>query len=132
MTLSALINALLYELAIWLIAHRPSTAFNPWLAKLIVWCRPDWAEWKTQSTMKQVDKQAVKIVEQWEKEERAEKASMLAEQATQLYPDAIVTPLPDAIVPSVMIQHEAAEDASEDVKALGGEMRITYRFEELQ
>jgi hypothetical protein len=132
MTLSALINALLYELAIWLIAHRPSIVFNPWLAKLIVWCRPDWTQWKTQFTMKQVDKQAVKIVEQWEKEERIEKASALAEQATQLYPNAIVTPLPDAIVPSVMIQHEVAEDASEDVKALGGEMRITYRFEELQ
>jgi hypothetical protein len=132
MTLSALINALLYELAIWLVAHRPSMAFNPWLTKLIVWCRPDWTEWKTQSTMKQVDKQSIKIVEQWEKEERAEKASVLAEQAAQLYPDAIVTPLPDAIVPSVMIQHEAAEDASEDVKALGGEMRITYKFDELQ
>lgn len=73
MTLSALINALLYELAIWLVAHRPSMAFSPWLTKLIVWCRPDWTEWKTQSTMKQVDKQAVKIVEQWEKEEREEK-----------------------------------------------------------
>ena len=132
MTLSALINALLYELAIWLIAHRPSMAFNPWLSRLIVWCRPDWTEWKTQSTMKEVDKQAVKIVEQWEKEERVEKASALAEQAKQLYPDAIVTPLPDAIVPSVMIEHEAAEDASDDVKVLGGEMRITYQLEELQ
>jgi hypothetical protein len=132
MTLSALINALLYELAIWLIAHRPSMAFNPWLTKLIVWCRPDWTEWKTQSTMKQVDKQAVKIVEQWEKEERVEKASALAEQAKQLYPDATITALPDAIVPSVMIQHEAVEDASDDVKSLGGEMRITYQLEELQ
>jgi hypothetical protein len=132
MTLSALINALLYELAIWIIAHRPSMAFNPWLSRLIVWCRPDWAEWKTQSTMKQVDKQAVKIVEQWKKEERIEKASALAEQAKQLYPDATITALPDAIVPSVMIQHEAAEDASEDVKALGGEIRITCQLEELQ
>jgi hypothetical protein len=132
MTLSALINALLYELAIWLIAHRPSMAFNPWLTKLIVWCRPDWTEWKTQSTMKQVDKQTVEIVEQWEKEGRAEKTSALVEQAKQLYPDTIVTPLPDAIVPSVMIQHEAVEDASDDVKALGGEMRITYQLEELQ
>ena len=132
MTLSALINALLYELAIWLVAHRPSMAFSPWLMRLIVWCRPDWTEWKTQSTMKQVDKQTVEIVEQWEKEGRAEKTSALVEQAKQLYPDTIVTPLPDAIVPSVMIQHEVAEDASDDVKALGGEMRITYQLEELQ
>jgi hypothetical protein len=132
MTLSALINALLYELAIWLVVHRPSMAFSPWLTKLIVWCRPDWTEWKTQSTMKQVDKQAVKIVEQWEKEEREEKAAKLVEQAKKLYPNATITALPDAIVPSVMIQQEAADDASDDIKALGGEMRITYQFNELQ
>lgn len=132
MSLSALINALLYELAVWLVARHPSFAFNPWVARLIVWCRPDWTEWKTQSTMKHVDKQAVKIVEQWEKDERIEKAATLAEQAKILYPNAIVTPLPDAVVPSVMIQQEAAEDASDDVKALGGEMRITYKFDELQ
>jgi hypothetical protein len=132
MTLSALINALLYELAIWLVAMRPSLAFSPWLTRLIVWCRPDWTKWKTQQTMKDVDRQTVKIVEQWEKEERIEKATTLAEQAKQLYPNAIVTPLPDAVVPSVMIEHEAAEDASDDVKALGGEMRITYKFDELQ
>jgi hypothetical protein len=132
MTLSALINALLYELAIWLVAQRPSLAFNPWLTRLIVWCRPDWAQWKTQSTMKQVDKQAVKMVAQWEEEEREEKAATLVEQAKQLYPTATITALPDAVVPSVMIQQEAAQDASDDVKALGGEMRITYKFDELQ
>jgi hypothetical protein len=132
MTLSALINALLYELAIWLVLMRPSMAFNPWLSRLIVWCRPDWTEWKTQQVMKDVDRQTVKIVEQWEKEQRINNAATLAEQARQLYPHAVVTPLPDAVVPSVLIQQEAAEDASDDVKALGGEMRITYKFEELQ
>jgi hypothetical protein len=132
MTLSALINALLYELAIWLVLMRPSMAFNPWLSRLIVWCRPDWTEWKTQQIMKDVDRQTVKIVEQWEKEERINNAATLAEQARQLYPHAVVTPLPDAVVPSVLIQQEAAKDASDDVKALGGEMRITYKFEELQ
>jgi hypothetical protein len=132
MTLSALINALLYELAIWLVLMHPSMAFNPWLSRLIVWCRPDWTEWKTQQIMKDVDRQTVKIVEQWEKEERIERAATLAEQAKQLHPNAIITPLPNAVVPSVMIQQEAAEDASDDVKALGGEMRITYQFNKLQ
>jgi hypothetical protein len=132
MTLSALVNALLYEVAIWLVAKYPSLAFSPWLTRLIVWCRPDWTEWKTQRTMKDVDKQTVKIVEQWEKEERIEKATTLVEQAKKLYPHATITALPDAVVPSVMIQQEAAEDASDDVKVLGGEMRITYQLEELQ
>ena len=132
MSLSELINALLYELAVWLVAKYPSLAFNPWVARLIVWCRPDWTEWKTQSTMKQVDRQAVKIVEQWDEEERIGKASTLVEQARQFYPTAKITPLPNAVVPSVMIEQEAPGDASDDVKALGGEMRITYKFDELQ
>ena len=132
MSPSALVNALLYEVAIWLVAKYPSLAFSPWLTRLIVWCRPDWTEWKTQRTMKDVDRQAVKIVEQWEKEERIEKATTLVEQAKKLYPHATITALPDAVVPSVMIQQEAADNASEDVKALGGEMRITYQLEELQ
>jgi hypothetical protein len=132
MSVSELINALLYELAVWLVGKYPSLAFNPWVARLIVWCRPDWTEWKTQSTMKQVDKQAVKIVEQWDKEERIGKGSTLVEQAGQFYPRAKITPLPNAVVPSVMIEQEAPGDASDDVKALGGEMRITYKFDELQ
>jgi hypothetical protein len=38
--------------------------------------------------------------------------------------------LPDAIIPSVMIVREAAPNASDAVKALGGELRITYRLDD--
>jgi hypothetical protein len=53
-------------------------------------------------------------------------ADSLAAEAQELFPEATVTPLPNAIVPSVMIATEAPEGASDGVRALGGELRITY------
>jgi hypothetical protein len=122
-------NALCYELGLWAVSRRPSLVFRPWFKRLMEHCRPDWAEWKTQSTLQQVDRQAKQLVEQWEKEERETKANALAEEAHKLFPDAIVTPLPNAIVPSVMIEKAPPADASEAIKALGfGELRITYQL----
>jgi hypothetical protein len=95
---------------------------------LMAHCRPDWAEWKTKEVMQKVDQQAKTLVKQWEQEEKETKANALAEQAHKLFPDAIVTPLPNAIVPSVLIETAPPADASEAVKALGGELRITYRL----
>jgi hypothetical protein len=95
------------------------------MKRLLAWCRPDWEQWKVSQTMKSVDKQTVELVKQWEKEERIEKTTALVEQAKILYPQARITALPDAVVPSVMIEQEAAGESSDDVKALGGEMRIT-------
>lgn len=92
------------------------------------WCRPDWAEWKTKIVMEKVDQQAAVLVQQWEKEDRQTKADALASEAQKLFPAAIVTPLPNAIVPSVMIEHAPPANASEAVKTLGGELRITYQL----
>jgi hypothetical protein len=99
---------------------------------LMAYCRPDWVEWKTKIVMETVDKQATALVEQWEKEERVSVANKLAEKAQELFPAATITPLPTAIVPSVMIVHEAPESASYDVKALGGELRITWTLDGLK
>jgi len=41
---------------------------------------------------------------------------------------ATITALPDAIVPSVMIVHNASEEASDAIKALGAELRITWQL----
>ena len=95
-------------------------------------CRQDWAEWKTKIVMEKVDEQAAVLVKQWEKEERETKANALAEKARSLYPEAKVTPLPDAIVPSVLIETAPPADASEAVKALGGGLRITYQLPSLE
>jgi len=128
MTKCALINALLYELAKWLIERRPALAFSPWMIRLLAWCRPDWEQWKTEHTMKSVDSQAASLVKQWEKEEDKAKSEQLLQKAKEQFPNATVTIVPDAPVPSVMIIHEADENASDAVKALGGEMRIASSF----
>lgn len=121
-------NALCYELGLWAAEKRPSLALQPWFKMLMAYCRPDWAEWKTKIVMEKIDQQATTLVKQWEKEERETKANALAEKAHELFPDAKVTPLPDAIVPSVLIEKAPPADASEAVKALGGELRITYQL----
>jgi len=129
MSNETIFNALCYELVLFAIRKWPKLAFNPLFKALLAHCRPFWTEWKTQRTLKEVDKQAVQLVEQWEKEERQHRAEALATKDRELFPDATVTPLPDAPVPSVMIVREAAPDASEEVKALGGELRITCKLE---
>ena len=132
MTNQAIFNALCYEVAMWAAEKRPSLRFKPWFIALINWCKPDWTAWKTEQTIKKVDEQASALVKQWEKEERVSVANKLAEKAQELFPAATVTPLPNAIVPSVMIVHEAPESASDDVKALGGELRITWTLDGLK
>ena len=119
-----------YELALWLMQRFPKLRFNPWLELLVDYCRPSWTEWKTQLTFKAVDEQVDELKGQWAKEERQHRAEVLAQKAQELFPDATITPLPDAIVPSVMIVREAAPNASDAVKALGGELRITYRLDD--
>lgn len=126
MTTTAWFNAICYELGLWAAQQWPSIAFKPWFKLLMANCRPDWVQWKTAIVMEAVDRQAKSLVQQWEQEHRTETAVKLAEKAQELFPDAVVTPLPDAVVPSVMIERKPPEDASEAVKALGGEMRITW------
>jgi len=121
-------NALCYEAGLWAVARWPSLAFNPWFKRLMEHCRPDWAEWKTKTVMEAVDKQAASLVEQWEQEHRVAVAEKLADKAKELFPALTITPLPHAIVPSVLIETAPPADASEAVKALGGELRLTYQL----
>ncbi len=78
--------------------------------------------------MQKVDEQAATLIDQWDKEDKETKADKLAEKAKELFPQATITPLPDAIVPSVMIVHEAPPEASDEIKALGAELRITWQL----
>jgi len=121
-------NALCYEAALWAISRWSFLAINPWVKQLMQYFRPDWTEWKTKIVMEAVDKQTAPLLEKWEQEEKETKANALAEQAQQLFPKAKITPLPNAIVPSVLIETAPPDDASEAVKALGGELRITYQL----
>ena len=121
-------NALCYELGLWAATKQPSLALQPWFKMLMAYCRPDWTEWKTKIVMEKIDEQAATLVKQWGQEERESKANALVQEAHKLFPNATITPLPDAIVPSVLIEKAPPPNASEAVKALGGELRITYQF----
>ena len=129
MTKETIFFALCYELAMEAVKRWPRLRFTPWLPLLLSHCLPSWTEWKTSLTLQKVDEQAKELVKQWEKEEREVIANKLASKAQELFPQAAITPLPDAIVPSVMIVHEAPPEASDAVKTLGGELRITWRLE---
>jgi hypothetical protein len=121
-------NALCYEAGLWAVTRWPSLAFSPWFKRLMEHCRPDWTEWKTKIVMETVDKQTVSLQEQWEKEHRAVVAEELAHKAQELFPASKISPLPHAIIPSVLIETAPSDNASEAVKALGGELRITYQL----
>ena len=127
MTTIALVNALLYQLTKWLIERKPALAFHPLIIRLLAWCKPDWEQWKVNETMESVDKQAVALVEQWEQKEKKDEEDLLVAKAKALFPEATVEPI-EAAVPSVMILHDAPPDASDAIKALGGEMRIASSF----
>jgi hypothetical protein len=131
MTKQSWFNALCYEYGLWLSSKWPFIAFYPWFKLLMANCKTDWVEWKTKIVMEKVDEQAAVLVKQWAQEEKETKANALAQQAQKLFPEAKITALPDAIVPSVLIEKAPPEDASEAVKALGGELRITYQLKEL-
>ncbi len=118
-----------YEAGLWAAKRWPWLLLVLGYKNIMDTLRPFWEAWKVQYTIEEVDKQAVTLVEKWENEEHEQRANALAEKAQELFPEATVTPLPDAIVPSVMIIHEAAESSSDAVKALGGELRITWRLE---
>jgi hypothetical protein len=129
MSKQTVLLALCYELAMEVVKRWPRLRFSPWFPLLVSHCLPFWTEWKTARTMQKVDEQAKELVKQWEREEREVVAEKLASKAQELFPQATITPLPDAVVPSVMIIHEAPESASDDVKALGGELRITWQLQ---
>ena len=116
----------LYETGLWAGKKWPWLWFVPGYKSTMDLLLPYWDEWKVQSSVEDAAQQADMIAEQWETDEREAKANALAAEAQELFPEATVTPLPNAIVPSVMIVTEAPESASEGVKALGGELRITY------
>ena len=61
--------ALSYEITNLLIDTDSRWEFNPWVRKIRDYCKPDWVEWKTESTMRNVDLQVETIKEEWAKQE---------------------------------------------------------------
>jgi len=122
MTTQALFKALCYQVGLLFIDRIPSLKGNALIRRMMNYCRADWAEWKTTHVMKSVDSQGKQLMNEWVEDHRNAMANKLAKKAQQMYPKAKVTPVPDAIVPSVIIEEEGDS-------LLGGPMRITWRID---
>jgi hypothetical protein len=120
MKLNQLFNALLYELAIKLARRFPSLQNSVWLQLLIANCRVDWTLWKTEFTMRQVDKQTKAIKEQWEKQEAAQKSTIAMQEAQKLFPKAKISII-EGNLPGILIEHDAPGP-------LGGPLRIRTMY----
>lgn len=123
-------NALCYEMGLFLIRKRPSLAMHPLMKTMLAWCKEDWTHWRASKSVSSIDTQAAILKNTWEDQERKQAADALAATASCLHPDAKITPIPNAIVPSVLIEVPPPHDASDHVKALGGEIRITRTLDE--
>lgn len=120
MTLSQLFNALLYELVVRLSIRFPSLKNSTWSQLLIANCRPDWMQWKTEFTLRQVDQQAKAIKEKWEEQDAAQKCIIAMEKAQKLFPKAKIS-LVKGDFPGIMIEHDAPGP-------LGGPLRIRTMY----
>lgn len=81
------------------------------------YCFPDWVAWKTETTMKDVKKQAKVIHEQWQEEEN----QAVVEKFQEVYPEAKVT-THDKNTSAVLIEHPPDGSTAQDL--LGGAMEV--------
>ena len=79
-------------------------------------CFPDWVLWKTELTMKDVDRQTEELKEQWRDEEN----EAIREKVSNIFPDAKVTTHNGQ--GAVLIEHPP--DGSKAQELLGGSMEI--------
>ena len=86
-------------------------------------CRGDWSDWRASLVYKTIDSQSQKLIEEWVEDHRNAMSNKLAKKAKELFPKAKITPVPDAIVPSVIVEEEGDS-------LLGGPLRITWRIDE--
>ena len=60
--------ALCYELLIKLGEHYKRLKTNHWVKLALRYCHEDWVLWKVENTLKSVDRDIEKIVEEWDKQ----------------------------------------------------------------
>lgn len=91
-------NAAAYEITNIIIEYNRKMEMNPWIKQIRLHCFPDWVAWKTERTMKSVDKQLNEIRSQLDQE----------------YEEKYVKP--------IIIEHKP--DSSRAQQLLGGELHI--------
>ena len=90
-------NALIYELIIFLCRFYPLKQ-KPWIRRILAYCLDDWAAFRAEVAVKDVDKQVEGLHEEWKKDEEEKQKPVY----TELDPD-----------------------GSKAQELLGGEMRLT-------
>jgi hypothetical protein len=76
------VNALIYELIIFLCRFYPLKQ-KAWIRKILDYCRPDWAAFRAEVAMQEVDKQVEELHAQWDAEEKEKQKPVY----TELPPD---------------------------------------------
>lgn len=63
------LNALIYETIHFLCRFYPLKQ-KSWIRRILDYCRPDWAAFRAEVAMREVDKQVEDLYAQWEREEK--------------------------------------------------------------
>ncbi len=113
----SLLNAVIYEFCRILIDNKVLRKSNLFVAQILAHCFQDWVEWKTEITIKDVDRQVEEIKETWKEQENQK----IVEHFQEKYPEAKVT-LHDENTGAVLIEHPP--DGSNAQSLLGGAMEI--------
>jgi hypothetical protein len=112
-----LLNAIVYEVIRILTDGGILSKNNKIVSQILSHCFHDWTQWKTELTMKDVDRQVEEIKETWKEQENQEIVKLFQEKL----PEAKVT-LHDPITGAVLIEHPPDGSKAQDL--LGGVMEI--------
>jgi len=78
------LNALIYELIIFFERFFPNLVHNPWIRRIKLNCRDDWAEFRTMVAMIELEQEIEKVHQFWKEEEKQQKNHPIY---TELPPD---------------------------------------------
>jgi hypothetical protein len=109
-------NAIVYDVLWRLCDSFPSLRSNTLIQMAMAHCFPDWVLWKTENTMKDVDRQTDELKEQWRDEEN----ETIREKFSNIFPESKVTTHNEQ--GAVLIEHPPDGSKAQDL--LGGTMEI--------
>ena len=110
------LNAIVYDVLWRFCDSYPSLRSNTLVRMAMAHCFPDWVLWKTELTMKDVDRQTEELKEQWRDEEN----EAIREKVSNIFSDAKVTIHNEQ--GAVLIEHPP--EGSKAQELLGGAMEI--------
>ncbi len=64
------VNALMYELILFISRFWPGIKANPWIKRAVINCVDDWAEFRTQIVMTELKEDIDEIHQAWDEEEK--------------------------------------------------------------